>query len=143
MRACEQEVTKTPVEESPVAANVGAPPDEASQTVRETFREMVSELGECRELLLQLTLRDIRIRYKQAVVGAGWVILQPLITMMIFTVVFSYMAKIPSDGLPYPIFAYTALLPWTYFSQAVGRSGGASWATPTRSVRPIYPGHRI
>lgn len=81
-------------------------------------------LWEYRELLYFLVWRDVKVRYKQTVVGAGWVIIQPLLTMMIFTVVFSYMAKIPSDGLPYPIFAYTALLPWTYFAQALGRTGG-------------------
>ncbi len=77
-----------------------------------------------RELLYFLVWRNVKVRYKQTVIGAGWVIIQPLLTMMIFTVVFSYLAKIPSDGLPYPIFAYTALLPWTYFSQAVSRTGG-------------------
>ncbi len=84
----------------------------------------LAAVWEYRELLYFLVWRNVQVRYKQTVVGAGWVILQPLITMMIFTVVFSYMAKIPSDGLPYPIFAYTALLPWTYFAQALGRSGG-------------------
>jgi len=80
-------------------------------------------LWEYRELLYFLVWRNVKVRYKQTAIGATWVVLQPLLTMMIFTVVFSYMAKIPSDGLPYPIFAYTALLPWTYFSQAVSRSG--------------------
>jgi len=81
-------------------------------------------LWEYRELLYFLVWRNVKVRYKQTVIGAGWVVLQPLLTMIIFTVIFSYLAKIPSDGLPYPIFAYTALLPWTYFSQAVGRTGG-------------------
>ncbi|MGH7773112.1 MAG: ABC transporter permease [Candidatus Binatia bacterium] len=76
-----------------------------------------------RELLYFLVLRDIQVRYKQTVIGAGWAILQPLMTMVIFTVIFSTFAKIPSDGLPYPIFAYTALLPWTYFAQALSSSG--------------------
>jgi len=79
---------------------------------------------EYRELLYFLVWRDVKVRYKQTVVGAGWVILQPLFTMMIFTIIFSYLAKIPSDGLPYPIFAYTALLPWTYFSHALTRGAG-------------------
>ena len=79
---------------------------------------------EYRELLYFLVWRDVKVRYKQTVIGAGWVILQPLLTMVIFTVIFGYMAKIPSDGLPYPIFAYTALLPWTYFSQALSRGSG-------------------
>jgi lipopolysaccharide transport system permease protein len=78
-----------------------------------------------RELLYFLLWRDIKVRYKQTVLGAGWAILQPLITMAIFTVIFAHFAKIPSAGLPYPIFAFTALLPWNYFSQALGRSGGS------------------
>ena len=78
---------------------------------------------EYRELLYFLVWRNVKVRYKQTAIGATWVILQPLLTMMIFTVVFSYLAKIPSDGLPYPIFAYTALLPWHYFSQATNRTG--------------------
>ncbi len=76
-----------------------------------------------RELLYFLIWRDVKVRYKQTAIGAGWAILQPLMTMVVFTVVFGNFAKIPSDGLPYPIFAYTALLPWNYFAQAIGRSG--------------------
>ncbi len=76
-----------------------------------------------RELLYFFVWRDVKVRYKQTVVGATWVILQPLITMLIFTLVFGYLAKIPSDGLPYPIFAYSALLPWGYFAQSLQRGG--------------------
>jgi lipopolysaccharide transport system permease protein len=76
-----------------------------------------------RELLYFLIWRDIKVRYKQTAIGAGWAILQPLTTMVIFTIVFGNFAKIPSDDLPYPIFTYTALLPWNYFAQAIGRSG--------------------
>ena len=66
---------------------------------------------EYRELLYFLVWRDVKVRYKQTAIGAAWVILQPLLTMMVFTVVFGYLARVPSDGLPYPIFTYTALLP--------------------------------
>jgi lipopolysaccharide transport system permease protein len=76
-----------------------------------------------RELLYFLIWRDVKVRYKQTAIGAGWAIFQPLMTMVIFTMVFGNFAKIPSDGLPYPIFAYTALLPWNNFAQAIGRSG--------------------
>src|SRR5712691_3388249 len=75
-----------------------------------------------RELLYFLIWRDVKIRYKQTMLGAAWVIIQPLMTMVIFTVIFGEFARIPSDGLPYSIFTYTALLPWLYFSQAVSRS---------------------
>jgi lipopolysaccharide transport system permease protein len=76
-----------------------------------------------RELLYFLIWRDVKVRYKQTVIGAGWAILQPLMTMVIFSVVFGSFAKIPSDGLPYPIFTFAALLPWNFFAQAIGRSG--------------------
>lgn len=74
-----------------------------------------------RELLYFLVWREIKVRYKQTVIGAAWAILQPLLTMVIFTFVFSKFAKVPADGFPYPIFAYTALLPWTYFAEALSR----------------------
>jgi lipopolysaccharide transport system permease protein len=76
-----------------------------------------------RELLYFLTWRDVKVRYKQTVIGAAWALMQPLMTMIIFTVIFGKFAMIPSDGLPYPVFAYTALLPWQFFSQAINRSG--------------------
>jgi lipopolysaccharide transport system permease protein len=76
-----------------------------------------------RELLYFLIWRDVKVRYKQTAIGVGWAIFQPLMTMIIFTVVFGNFAKIPSDGLPYPIFAFTALLPWNNFAQAISRSG--------------------
>src|SRR3970282_170559 len=77
------------------------------------------ELWEYRELLYFLVWRDVKVRYKQTVLGIAWTVLQPLITMMIFTVIFSYFGRFPSDGLPYPIFAYSGLIPWIYFSSAV------------------------
>ena len=83
------------------------------------------DLWEYRELFYFLVWREVKVRYKQTVIGAAWVIIQPLMTMMIFTVIFSYLAKISSDGIPYPVFAYTALLPWMYFSSAIGRSGNS------------------
>lgn len=89
------------------------------------FQFDLASLWQYRELLYFLVWRDIKVRYKQTLVGVAWVILQPLMTMIIFSVVFGQFAKIPSDGLPYPVFAYTALLPWTYFAQALGRSGGS------------------
>jgi lipopolysaccharide transport system permease protein len=78
-------------------------------------------LWDYRELLYFLTWRDVKVRYKQTAIGAAWAILQPLTTMVIFTVIFGRFARIPSDGLPYPIFAFTALLPWTYFASALTR----------------------
>ena len=83
----------------------------------------VAALWQYRELLYFLIWRDVKVRYKQSLIGAGWAIFQPVMTMAIFTLVFGKFAKIPSDGLPYSVFALTALLPWTYFSAALSRSG--------------------
>src|SRR5437016_11423148 len=85
----------------------------------------LQELWAYRELLYFLVWREVKVRYKQTAIGAAWAIFQPLMTMVIFTIVFGNFAKIPSDGLPYSIFTYTALLPWTYFSQALSRSSAS------------------
>ena len=79
------------------------------------------ELWAYRELLYFLAWRDVKVRYKQTAIGAAWAILQPLLTMLIFLVVFKGFAKVPSDGIPYPIFTYTALLAWNLFSGALNR----------------------
>jgi len=96
-----------------------------------------SALWEYRELLFLLVWRDIKVRYKQTAIGVSWVLLQPLITMLIFTAIFGYMVKVPSDGVWYPVFTLTALLPWTYFSQAITRSG-ASLVANANLVSKIY-----
>jgi lipopolysaccharide transport system permease protein len=80
------------------------------------------ELWAYRELLWVLTTRDIKVRYKQTVLGAGWAIIRPFTTMVIFSVLFGQLARMPSDGYPYPVFVYAALLPWTFFSTAIGTS---------------------
>jgi lipopolysaccharide transport system permease protein len=80
-------------------------------------------LWEYRELIYFMVLKDLKTRYKQTALGVGWAILQPIMTMLIFTMIFAYFARLPSDGVPYPLFAFSALVPWTYFSQAVTRSG--------------------
>lgn len=83
------------------------------------------ELEEYRELLFFLALREIKIRYKQTIMGASWALLQPFFTMIIFTLIFSRLAHIPSDGIPYPIFSYSGLLLWTYFSNALSQSSNS------------------
>jgi lipopolysaccharide transport system permease protein len=94
-------------------------------------------IWEYRELLYFLVWRDLKVRYKQTVIGAGWAILQPLMTMAIFTVVFGTFAKIPSDGIPYPIFAYSALLPWNLFANSLTR-GGTSVVGNAQLISKIY-----
>ena len=81
------------------------------------------ELWAYRELLWVLTMRDIKVRYKQTVLGAAWAIIRPVVTMVIFSVVFGQLAKMPSDGFPYPIFVYAGLLPWTFFAASISSSG--------------------
>jgi len=92
-------------------------------TVRERRRGWRSlDLGELvayRDLFFFLVVRDVKVLYKQTVLGLGWAILRPLFGMVVFSVVFGRLAKVPSDGLPYPLFSYTALVPWTYFQTAI------------------------
>ena len=85
----------------------------------------LKEIWQYSELLYFLTKRDIKVRYKQTVLGGLWAIIQPFTTMVVFTFFFGRLAKIPSDGMPYPIFVYAALLPWTYFANAVSTSGNS------------------
>ncbi len=85
----------------------------------------LGDLWSYRELLYFLVWRDVKVRYKQTALGAAWAILQPLATMLIFTVVFGRLAKVPSDGVPYPVFAYCALLPWQLFANAVSESSNS------------------
>ena len=83
----------------------------------------VRELWSYRELLYFLTWRDIKLRYKQTALGATWVIIQPLFAMLLFTLFFGKLARMPSDNVPYPLFAYAGLVPWTFFSNAITNSG--------------------
>jgi homopolymeric O-antigen transport system permease protein len=108
----------------------------------------LSEVWAHRELLYFLTWRDIKIRYKQTALGAIWAIIQPLFPMLIFTVFFGRLAKMPSDGIPYSVFAYAGLLPWTYFASAVGNSassivGSSNLITKVYFPRMIIPGSAV
>lgn len=104
---------------------------EASQSVVTIQRSQgwaaigLGELWDYREVVYFLAWRDIKVRYKQTVFGASWAILQPLITMVVFTVIFGKVAKMPSDGIPYPIFSFAALVPWTFFANTVTRASNA------------------
>src|SRR5437764_228853 len=85
----------------------------------------LQDLWEYRELLYFLTWRDVKVRYKQTALGVAWAILQPLLTMVVFSIFFGRLAGVPSDNVPYPIFAYAGLLPWTFFSNAITNSGNS------------------
>jgi lipopolysaccharide transport system permease protein len=115
-------VTHHPTEQTVRHASVSIPTTVIRPTGRWGQLDAI-QLWEYRELVYFMVWRDLKARYKQAVLGVGWVVLQPLFTMFIFTFIFSYLARVPSDGSPYPVFAFAALVPWTYFAQAVSRSG--------------------
>jgi lipopolysaccharide transport system permease protein len=80
------------------------------------------DLWEYRELLYFFVWRDVKVRYKQTLLGAAWAVIQPLFTMLVFSVFFGRLAKVPSDGIPYPLFAFAALVPWTFFVQGLSQS---------------------
>ena len=97
-------------------------------TIREPFQlipEWIKEFWRYRELLYIFVWRDVKVRYKQTVLGAMWAVIQPFFTMVVFTLFFGKLIKIPSDDIPYPIFSYSALLPWTYFSTALALAGNS------------------
>jgi lipopolysaccharide transport system permease protein len=126
-------------------------PDEPLVTIEANKAWSVAELRDLwafRELLYFLTWRDVKVRYKQTELGVAWAILQPLLTMLIFTLFFGRLAGVPSDNVPYPIFAYAGLLPWTFFANAITNSGNslvgsANLITKVYFPRMIIPGAAV
>jgi lipopolysaccharide transport system permease protein len=102
-----------------LALPASGPPIVRIEPPRGWFELRFADLWEYRELLYFFVWRDVKVRYKQTVIGVAWVILQPLMTMGIFTIFFGRLAKLPSQGLPYPVFYLAALVPWSYFAQAL------------------------
>jgi lipopolysaccharide transport system permease protein len=97
------------------------------------------ELWRYRELIFFLLWRDIKVRYKQTALGALWAIIQPFFTMIVFTIFFGRLAKVPSDNVPYPIFSYTALLPWGLFTKALSDTGRSLVANRTMITKVYFP----
>ena len=97
------------------------------------------DLWAYRELLFFLTWRDVQVRYKQTVLGVAWAIIQPLATMLIFTLFFGKLAGMPSEDIPYPLFAYAGLLPWTFFSNAVTNSGNSLVGSSNLITKVYFP----
>jgi lipopolysaccharide transport system permease protein len=120
-----------------VPASMAERPMIAIKPRRGLFHLSLGDVWRHRELLYFLVWRDLKVRYKQTVIGILWVILQPLLTIAIFTVIFGYFARFPSDGVPYPLFAFVGLLPWTYFSSAIVRSG-LSVVAEADVIRKVY-----
>ena len=118
-------------------------PAETSKIVIRPSRGWVAlqlrDLWEYRELLYFLVWRDIKVRYKQTVLGAVWAIIQPFFTMIVFSVFLGHLARVPSDGLPYPVFAYCALLPWQLFAHALVESGNSLVANQHLITKVYFP----
>jgi lipopolysaccharide transport system permease protein len=103
------------------------------------LRLNLKDIWEYRELLYFLVWRNIKIRYKQTALGAAWAVLQPLLTMLVFTVFFGRLAKVPSDGIPYPVFAFTALLPWQLFAFALTESSNSLVVSQNLITKVYFP----
>jgi lipopolysaccharide transport system permease protein len=106
--------------------------------------DFIGDLWRYRELLYFFAWRDVKVRYRQAVLGIAWAVIQPLFTMILFSLIFGRMVHVPSNGIPYPIFSYCALVPWTYFSSVVSQasnsiSGNASLVTKVYFPRMLLP----
>lgn len=97
------------------------------------------DLWRYRELIYFLIWRDIKVRYKQTVLGAAWAIIQPFFTMIVFTIFFGRLAGVPSEGVPYPIFSYTGLLPWGLFTKALSDAGRAMVANRSMITKVYFP----
>ena len=97
----------------------------------------LGSIWQYRELLYFLVWRDIKVRYKQTVLGVTWVILQPVVSMVVFTILFGYLLQVPSGDVPYPIFSYVALLPWNYFASSINKSS-TSLIQNTNLVTKVY-----
>jgi lipopolysaccharide transport system permease protein len=99
----------------------------------------LQEIWDYRELLYFLVWREVKIRYKQTALGVAWAVIQPLFTMVVFTIVFSHFGKLPSDGIPYPVFAYCALLPWQLFAFALSESSNSVVANQRLLTKVYFP----
>jgi lipopolysaccharide transport system permease protein len=97
----------------------------------------MQEVWHARELLYFLVWRDVKVRYKQTVLGVAWSVIQPLLTMVVFTIFFGRLAKMPSDGVPYPLFSLAALVPWTYFATAAS-NGSSSLVGSQHLIAKVY-----
>ena len=119
------------------ALSTGAERDVVIRPTKGLFDLEMGNVWRYRELLHTLMMRDIQVLYKQAALGAAWAIIQPVFADVVFTVVFGNFAKMPSDGIPYPIFAFAAVLPWTYFAEATRRAS-TGLVDDADLVRKVY-----
>jgi lipopolysaccharide transport system permease protein len=99
----------------------------------------LKELARFRELLYFFTWRDLKVRYKQTALGVAWAVLQPVLTMVLFTVIFGHVAKISSEGVPYPLFSYAALVPWFFFANSIQLSSNSLTLNPQLITKTYFP----
>ena len=122
-----------------VASQVASTPVVILEPSRGWVSLQLRALWEYRELLYFLAWRDFKVRYKQTALGAAWAVIQPFGTMVVFSVFFGHLGKIPSDGLPYPVFAYCALLPWSLFAHALGESSNSLVGNQSLITKVYFP----
>jgi lipopolysaccharide transport system permease protein len=134
--------TDSILKREPPQPNPSSLPQEPVITIKPSKSWVAIDLGDLwayRELLYLLTWRELKARYKQTVMGVAWVIMQPLMTTIIFTIFFSKLARIESDGIPYPIFAYAGLLPWSFFASSVTNSSSSLVANAPLITKVYFP----
>ena len=120
------------VDQAPVATTIVQP--------RKSFWDLeLKDLWEYRELLYFLVWRDVKVKYKQTALGVAWAVLQPLLATLVFSVFFGRLARMPSDGVPYPVFAYVALVPWQYFANALTESSNSLVASQNLIKKVYFP----
>jgi lipopolysaccharide transport system permease protein len=133
----------TPASKADERAGVERVPGHVAVTVIEPPTGVPSlglrELWAYRELLYFITWRDIKVRYKQTALGASWAIIQPLLTMVVFSLFFGRLAKVPSDGVPYPLFSFAALVPWTFFANGLTQSANSVVASQQLVTKVYFP----
>ena len=137
-------MTLNNLSDAPPGALPSTAPTIVIQPTRGLAALQLKALWEYRELLGFLVWRDVKVRYKQTALGVTWIILQPVVSMVIFTILFGYLLQAPSNGVPYPIFAYAGLLPWNYFAGSLTRSaqslvGSANLITKVYFPRLVIP----
>jgi len=103
------------------------------------FSLRLADLWTYRELLYFLIWRDLKVRYKQTILGAGWAILQPVLSMIVFSIIYGKLGKLPSDGIPYPVFSFAALLPWQLFSRALGDASSSLITNQNMVTKISFP----
>jgi lipopolysaccharide transport system permease protein len=131
--------SESAISNNAVPLNAPAVPTLRIQPSRGWVSLRLREIWEYRELLYFLIWRDIKVRYKQTALGATWAVIQPLFTMIVFSLFFGHLGKIPSDGIPYPIFSFAALVPWTFFANGLNQSSNSLVGSSTLITKVYFP----